>query len=303
MKKLQIINYRKHAFVLSLIIIIIGMVSLAVNGLNLGIDFTGGTVLHLRVGESFDISEVRDILVPLGLEGSFIQKVGHEGLLYEEKDEVIIKTVSIKEEERQQIIGAFQEKWGITETDVIKIDNVGAVIGEELKHNAFLALIIAVVGMIAYITIRFEFKFAISAILALVHDLIVLLTVFSLFKIEINSPFVAAILTIFGYSINDTIVIFDRIRENLKEMKKYDYTTIVNESLSQTLVRTINTSVTTMLVLLALFIFGGITLRPFITALLVGVISGTYSSIFVASPLWLIWKNWELLKKRKVKTA
>lgn len=303
MNKFQVTNYRKHAFILSLLIIITGIVSLAVNGLNLGIDFTGGTLLHLRVGQDFEISEVREILVPLGLEGSFIQKVGHEGLVHEEKDEVIIKTVSLKEEERQKIIKAFQEKWGITEEDIIKTDNVGAMIGEELTRNAVLALGIAALGMIAYITIRFEFKFAISAILALVHDLILLFTVFSLFSIEINSPFVAAVLTIFGYSINDTIVIFDRIRENMKEMKKYDYETIVNKSINQTLTRTINTSVTTVLVLVALLVFGGITLRPLIIGLLVGVISGTYSSVFVASSIWLTWKDWEQLKKKKVKTA
>ena len=298
MSRLQIIKYRKYTFVFSLVIIMIGIISLAVNGLNLGIDFTGGTVLHYRIGQPFEVEEVRDILQGYDLDGSFIQKVGHEGLFHEEKDEVIIKTVSLSEEERREVFQALQARWDLTETDIISEDNVGAVIGRELTRDAILALLIATVGMIAYITIRFEFKFALSAIAALVHDLIILLAVFSLLRIEINSPFVAAILTIFGYSINDTIVVFDRIRENLKAMKKYDYFTIVNESINQTITRSINTSVTTLLALLALFIFGGITLRPFITALLVGVISGTYSSIFVASPIWAVWKQSEVTGKR-----
>ena len=303
MLNLQVINYRKHAALFSLIIIIIGIISLAINGLNLGIDFTGGTVLHLNIGEKFEEEEVREILAELGLEGSFIQVVGDDGFARGEQNEVIIRTVPLEEEKRQEIIGAFQEKWGITEEDIIRVDNVGAVMGEELTRSAFWALIIATLGMIAYITIRFEFKFALSAIAALVHDLIILLTVFSVFRIEINSPFVAAILTIFGYSINDTIVVFDRIRENLKEMKKGSNRDIVNYSINQTIVRSINTSVTTLLVLSALYVFGGIALRPFIAALLVGVISGTYSSLFVASPLWVTWKDWEQNKNKNVKTV
>lgn len=298
MSRLQIIKYRKYSFLFSLFLIIIGIISLAVNGLNWGIDFTGGTVLHFRIGQPFEVEEVRDILREFDLEGSFIQKVGHEGFFHEEKDEVIIKTVSLSEEERREVFQAFQERWGLNEEDIISQESVGAVIGGELTRNAILALFIATAGMLAYITIRFEFKFAISAIVALVHDLIILLAVFSLLRIEINSPFVAAILTIFGYSINDTIVVFDRIRENLKAMKKYDYFTIVNSSINQTITRSINTSVTTLLVLLSLFIFGGITLRPFITALLVGVVSGTYSSLFVASPVWVIWKQREIAGRK-----
>ncbi|MDO9574715.1 MAG: protein translocase subunit SecF [Candidatus Contubernalis sp.] len=294
MSRLQIINYRKYIFLFSLFIIVIGIISLAVNGLNLGIDFTGGTVLHYRIGQSYEVEEVREILQDFNLEGSTIQMVGHEGFLNEEKDEVIIKTVYLSEEERREIFQEFQARWDLTEADIISEDNVGPVIGQELKRNAVLALLIATAAMIAYITVRFEFKFAVSAIVALIHDLIILLAVFSLLRIEINQPFVAAILTIFGYSINDTIVVFDRIRENLKVMKKHEYITIVNESINQTITRSINTSVTTLLALTALFIFGGITLRPFITALLVGVISGTYSSIFIASPVWFTLKQMEV---------
>lgn len=297
---LQVVNYRKHAFIFSLVIILVGVISLTFNGLNLGIDFTGGTVLHLGIGEDFAVGDIREILIENGLEGSFVQKAGDEGLIYEEKEEVIIKTVSLNEEQRQRLIQSIQEKYGGAE--VLEIDRVGATIGEELKRNAFLSLLIASLCMVIYITIRFEYKFALSAIVALVHDLLILLTVFSLFRVEVNSPFVAAILLIFGYSINDTIVVFDRVRENLKLMRKESYRDVVNQSISQTIVRSINTSVTTLLVLLALYIFGGVPLRPFISALLVGVISGTYSSIFVASPVWLTWKEREA-GKGKVKAA
>lgn len=303
MFNLKIINYRKHAALFSALIIIIGVISLIFNGLNLGIDFTGGTTLHYKIGEPFEVEEVREILGDFGLEGSFVQKVGDAGFGQEEKVEVMIKTISLEEEERNQIFMAIQERWDQGETEIIEVENVGGVIGRELQQDALLALVIATLGMIAYITLRFEFKFAISSIVALAHDIIILLTVFSLLQIEINSPFVAAVLTIFGYSINDTIVVFDRIRENLKGMKKEDYIDVVNESINQTIVRSINTSLTTLLVLLALFIFGGIALRPLIAALLVGVISGTYSSLFVASPLWVTWKEWETSKKGKVKTA
>ncbi len=299
MSRLQIINYRKYSFLFSLLVIVIGIISLLVNGLNLGIDFTGGTVLHYRIGQSYEVEEVREILQGFNLEASTIQKTGHEGIFNEEKDEVIIKTSYLAEEERREIFQEFQARWDLTEEDIISEDNVGPVIGEELKRNAVLALLVATAAMIAYITVRFEFKFAVSAIVALVHDLIILLAVFSLLRIEVNSAFVAAILTIFGYSINDTIVVFDRIRENLKVMKKHEYITIVNESINQTITRSVNTSVTTLLVLTSLFIFGGITLRPLITALLVGVISGTYSSIFIASPVWFNLKQMEVSGKRK----
>ncbi|RQD78252.1 MAG: protein translocase subunit SecF [Candidatus Syntrophonatronum acetioxidans] len=303
MLNLKVINYRKHAALLSTFIIILGIISLIFNGLNLGIDFTGGTNLHYKIGEPFEVEDVREILGEFGLEGSFVQKVGHGGAAEEEKDEVLIKTVSLDEEERNQIYMAIQERWTEGEAEIIEVENVGGVIGRELQRDAVLALIIATLGMIAYITIRFEFRFAMSAIAALVHDIIILLTVVSLLQIEINSPFVAAILTIFGYSINDTIVVFDRIRENLKGMKKEDYFTVVNDSINQTIIRSINTSVTTLLVLLALFFFGGITLRPFIAALLVGVISGTYSSLFIASPLWATWRDWDIRKRKRVETA
>jgi preprotein translocase SecF subunit len=183
------------------------------------------------------------------------------------------------------------------------VENVGAVIGRELTRQAFLALLIASIGIILYITFRFEFRFAITAIIALLHDILAVVAFFYLFRLEVNSPFIAALLTIMGYSINDTIVIYDRIRENLKKRHKQTLAEIVNTSIGQSLRRSIFTSLTTLFVLTTLFIFGGVTLRAFISAMLVGVTFGTYSSIFVASPLWLQWKEFDSRKKTKAKAA
>ena len=301
MFKYSFVAYRKYAYLFSLLIIAVGIASLLTQGLNLGIDFTGGTRLHLNIGQEFEVAEVREILAGFGLEGSQVQKVG--GALDGEGREVIIKSPLIPEAERNELIAAFQSRWsGITERDVLSIENVGPTIGAELRRQAFWALLVAVTGMIIFITIRFEFKFAIAAIVALIHDALVVLTVFSLLQIEVNSPFVAAILTIIGYSINDTIVLFDRVRENLKGRKKGDFAGIIDRSINQTLLRSINTSGTTLLVLTSLFLLAGAPLRPFILALLVGVVIGTYSSIFVASQVWYSWRVFQE-SRRSTQTA
>ena len=288
-------NYRRSAFLLSALLIVIGIISLLINGLNLGIDFEGGTILHLRLEEDFLMDEVREVLSHFGLEGVPLQRVG--GNATSSGSEVIIKAPHLDEAKRRQIIEAFRERWPqMTPEDVLQVENVGAVVGKELRREAFWALIIAAAGMVLYITLRFEFKFALAAILALLHDAFIVLAVFSIFRIEINSPFVAAILTIIGYSINDTIVIFDRIRENLKYRQKRTIEEVVNDSINASLVRSINTSLTTLVVLVSLFIafnyfVGGMNLKVFALALLIGIVTGTYSSIFIASPLWLSWKT------------
>jgi preprotein translocase SecF subunit len=301
MFKYSYVVYRKYAFTLSILIIAVGVASLLFQGLNLGIDFTGGTRLHINIREDFEVEEIREVLADFNLEGSQIQKVG--GALDGDAREVIIKSPLLSEEERGEVIKAFQARWpAITERDILGIENVGPTIGAELRRMSFWALLVASAGMIIFITIRFEFAFAIAAILALAHDALVVLTVFSLMQIEVNGPFVAAILTIIGYSINDTIVLFDRIRENIKGRKKVDLAEIIDRSINQTLLRSINTSGTTLLVLVALFILGGVALRPFILALLIGVVTGTYSSIFIASQAWFSWKHHQE-SKRSAKTA
>ena len=197
----------------------------------------------------------------------------------------------LSQSEKNKILTSFQTVWPDIET--IRMEEVDPIVGQELKEKALLATIIASLGMIIYITLRFEFKFAITAILAVLHDALIVLGFFALFKIPINAPFIAAILTILGYSINDTIVIYDRIRENIRLLHKETLDKIINISLKQTLTRSINTSLTTLLAIIMLYFFGGETIKDFTLALIIGIIAGTYSSIFIASPLWYTWKKTE----------
>jgi preprotein translocase SecF subunit len=300
---MSFVGKRKYAFIFSTVLIIAGIISLVTNGLNLGIDFTGGTIIHVNIGQEFTLEEIRDALAPMGLEGSSLQKVGVEGLGEGEKQELLIKTGTLTGEQQDEVFTALSGRYNLTEDNLLRVENVGSLIGNELKRQAWLALIIASLGMVIYITIRFEYRFAIAAIGALLHDAMIVLAFFSIFRLEINSPFIAAILTILGYSINDTIVIFDRIRENMKSRRKENLAEVVDTSIRQSLRRSINTSATTLLVLITLFAFGGMTLRPFISALLIGITFGTYSSIFIASPLWMAWKDAESRKKMKTKAA
>lgn len=289
------LKYYRYVIIFSLVVILAGIVSLFINGLNLGIDFTGGTILHLRLEGGFQMDEIREVLAPYDLSGVPLQRAGRGD--QSGGNEIIIKTPHLDEPTRQEIISSFMEKWPeMTAEDVLRVDNVGAIIGKELTREAFLALLIVAVGMIVYITLRFEFKFSLAAIVALLHDAFVIIAVFSIFRLEINSPFIAAVLTIIGYSINDTIVIFDRIRENIKYRRQRTVEEVVNDSINESLTRTIGTSLTTLVVLICLFIafnyfVGGMDLKTFAIALLIGVISGTYSSIFIAGPLWVSWRK------------
>lgn len=300
---MSFVALRKYAFVFSAVMIIAGMISMGLNGLNYGIDFTGGTLLHLDIRQEFTLEEARNVLAPLGLEAATLQKVGAEGLAEGEKQELLIQTRQLTPAEQDEVFSVFQERYSLTEADLLRVENVAAVVGRDLQRQALLALLLAGLGMVAYITIRFEFRFAISAIGALLHDLLIMLAFFSIFQIEVNGPFIAAVLTVLGYSINDTIVIYDRIRENLKTSRKEQLADVVDNSIRQSLVRTINTSATTFIVIITILTLGGITLYPFMLALLVGVFFGTYSSVFIASPLWLAWRERDTRKQLKVKSA
>lgn len=271
------VGKRKIWYLLSLLVIIPGLVSLFTQSLNFGTDFTGGNLIQVKFEQPVTTEQVRDVLGQFGLEKSRIQA--------SEANEYLIRTKILSEEENRSIVSALEKELGTME--VLRNKRVDAVIGAELTRNAILALIIAAVLMVIYITIRFEFWFAIAAIIALLHDVFVTLGIFSLFQLPVDSAFVAAILTVIGYSINDTIVIFDRIRENLKIKKKETLENVVNLSIRQTLARSINTSLVVIMVLVSLLLFGGETTKTFSLALLIGAISGTYSSIFTASPLWI----------------
>ncbi len=302
--KFNFMGRRKLWFIISLAIIAVGVISLATQGLNFGIDFTGGTRMHLNLPGGFTVEELRGVLGEIQaqdaagrtvtLDGSFIQPVlGADG------PEVIVRTVPLSEDERVEVLTAIEDHWPqFTGDDLLNLENVGPVVGGELIRNALWALVIASAALIAYISYRFQFKFAMAALAALLFDAFVLITAFSLFQVEMNSPFVAVVLTIIGYSINDTIVVFDRIRENLKATpsdKLLEQT--VNTSLNQTLVRSLSTSFTTLLVVGSLLFLGGETIRPFSLPLFIGIFSGTYSSIFVASPVWLTWRQQQVPRR------
>ncbi|MDA8096018.1 MAG: protein translocase subunit SecF [Desulforudis sp.] len=272
------IRLRKYWYIFSLLILIPGIISLGVRGLNLGIDFTGGNLLELDFKQAVSVQEVRSSLADINLERSVIQR--------SDEDQIIVRTGVLTEAESESLITYLEEQFGLEE--VLRNEKVGPTIGQELTQKAILALFAASVLMMLYISWRFEFKQGLAAIAALLHDVLATLGLFSIFYIEINSAFVAAILTILGYSINATIVIFDRVRENLKDAKKGDkLEDVVNTSLWQTLARSINTTLTVMFMLLALYFLGGATLKTFILAMIIGVTSGTYSSIFFASSVWI----------------
>ena len=195
-------------------------------------------------------------------------------------------------EERKKIFEDFKTKYNLTDEDLLRADQFGPSVGKEIQSRALIAIIISVIGMLIYIAFRFELSFAISAIIVLTHDVLIVLAMYLILQVPINSPFVAAILTILGYSINDTIVIFDRVRENLKfTRKKIDYVKIANDSVSQSLSRSINTSLTTLVTVVALYVLGVEQIKEFALPLIVGIIAGTYSSIFIASPLWVMVKQ------------
>lgn len=274
------IGKRKIWYLISLTFIVISIISLLVQGLNFGIDFQGGSLLHLQFENKVTTEDVRSVLGDYGLEKSSIQVAGDES--------IIIKTVELDQEKQGQVLQGLSEKLG--KYELLRTEKVGPVIGAELRREGLLALIVAGILQVIYITIRFEFKFALAAISALLHDSLIALGFFSVFQIDVDIAFIAAILTIIGYSINDTIVIFDRIRENLKYRKKEALAIVINKSITQTLARSINTVLTVIFVLVALLILGGETTKNFALALLVGVVSGAYSSIFVASPLWYQFK-------------
>lgn len=283
------IGRRKIWYTISIVVLLAGIISLAVQGLNLGIDFTGGNIIQVRFEESVTSGEVREV---------FSQHV-KEAFSVQETDEnnFFVRTPVLTEEQSNLIIAGLTSQFG--KNEILRNEHVGPVIGKELALNALYALIIAAVLMVIYISFRFEFKFGIAAVVSLLHDVIVTVGVFSMLQIEVDSAFVAAILTIIGYSINDTIVIFDRIRENRRGSRKEDRATLVDRSIMQTLTRSINTVLTTLFLLIALILLGGATIKAFVLALLIGIASGCYSSIFIASPFWFDLNNWATAKKAR----
>ena len=286
---IQFIKIRKIMYAVSFIVIVAGMSIFVQRGMNnYGIDFTGGTLQQFKFNEVVPVSEVRGVLSRIGLGETAIQEFG-------EGKEFIIRSFGDK---TQEIEKGLAEKFGKNSFEIMRVETVGPAVGEDLRRAAIKALIFAMVGICIYISFRFEFRFAITAIIALAHDVLVSLGLIAFTGREISLPVIAALLTIVGYSINDTIVLFDRIREDRKFMRKASQEEIINTSINQTLSRTVLTSLTTLLVVLALFFVGGKVINDFSFVLLVGVLVGTYSSIFIASPLLIDWPGRKTVRKR-----
>lgn len=271
------IGKRKFAYVLSCILIIAGIVSVCVQGLNFGVDFTGGTVYQIQFEDKMDIAELRSDLGDIGYDGAQLQEM--------DDNTFQLRTDFMDQTAQDEFVDELTETVGAP-FEVLQANAVGPSIGQEILLSGVLALVIAIVLMIVYITVRFQWRFALAGNLALFHDILITVGIFSIFQLEVNSNFVAAILTIFGYSINDTIVVFDRIRERLGAVKRDELAETVNYGIQSTLRRSLFTSLTTLIPIICVFIFGGDTTRLFVLALIIGIVSGTYSSIFVASPLW-----------------
>lgn len=296
--KFDIVRRRYWWFVISALVIISGLISMVMQGFNLSIDFTGGTLFDLKFAQPVSVAQVREVLQDYNLENSTIQLAG-TSTGAETATNVFIRTKVLTDDERKAVQAGLSQRLGSYEA--LRIEKVGATIGSELTRQALIALALASVLMIVYITFRFEFRFAVCGILALLHDVLVTLGTFSLLQKEVDASFVAALLTIIGYSINDTIVIFDRIRENLKTFRKNESLfEMVDRSIWQTMTRSIYTVMTVLFSLLALLLFGGESTKNFALAMLIGVASGSYSTIFIASPLWVTWR--EFSDRRRIAT-
>ena len=301
MPKFDLAGHRKLFFLLSALIIIPGIICMFVRGFNFGIDFTGGTIIDLKFSQPVTIAEVRTSLAKYGLDGSTIQLSGAQSDVTASED-VMIRTTDLEEDQRKEVMATLKQDVG--DYSVQREEKVGATIGGELITNALEALVISWALIILYVAYRFEWKFGVAAVLALIHDILIVLSVFSLTQRQIDSSFIAALLTIVGYSINDTIVIFDRIRENLRLhfRRNGDVNALVNTSIYQTLTRSLYTVFTVLFTTFALYFFGGETTKDFAFALLVGFGVGCYSSIFIASPLWIVFRGWSE-KRRAAKVA
>lgn len=282
--KFSIVKNYKLFFAVTIVFLMIGMGSIIFKGFNPGIDFTGGSIMDLSFGKPVAVAEIRDVMKDHGLGNSIIQLENTDSIT--ESKNVLIRTGIIDDAERRSLMEDIGKRLG--EFEIQRVENVGATVGNELIEKAAMAIFLSWFLMIAYITVRFEFRFALAAIIALIIDVLVTLSYFSLFQMELDSSFVAALLTVVGYSINGTIVIFDRIRENMKTHRRSEsLSDMIDNSIWQTMERSIYTVGTSLFAVMAIFLWGGDTIRNFSFAMLVGFSSGAYTSTFLAGPMWL----------------
>jgi len=273
---------RKLTVILSVTLMLISVGSLFTRGLNLGVDFTGGTLVEVGYSEVVDLESVRNALATSEFSEATVQYFGSAR-------DVLIRVAPREGFNTAEISGAILDllRAGGRSLEMRRVEFVGPQVGEELTEDGGLAMIYALLGILIYVALRFQMRFSVGAIAALIHDVVITIGIFSILHLDFDLTVLAAILAVIGYSLNDTIVVFDRIRENFHKMRKVTSIEVINASLNQTLNRTIMTSVTTLLVLMALFLVGGEIIHGFSTALIIGVLVGTYSSIFVASPVTL----------------
>ena len=296
-KNINFVSQFKKANIISIILFTLSILLVFFKGLNYGIDFKGGTLIELRTEKSIKASSIRDTLSSMNLGDVNVKKFGKDG-------DYLIK-VEQKESNNNKLIPEIKKKLTDNlnaEIDFRRVENVGPKVSAELLESSIIAISLALAAMLFYIWIRFEWQFSVGSIIALFHDVVITLGIFSLLSLEINLSIIAAVLTIVGYSMNDTVVIYDRIRENLFKYTKISISDIANLSINETLARTIITSVTTLLALVSIYTLGGEILRGFSFAMILGVIIGTYSSIFVASPILKFFKvSYKTLEKEEEK--
>lgn len=278
-KEIDFMGIRKIAMILSAALVLISIASLAVNKLNVGIDFTGGSVIEVGYQHSVELEPVRDALEQAGFEDAIVQHFGSAR-------DVLIRLVpqegQNKAELSSQVIELMKQQ-SDEDMTVRRVDFVGPQVGEELREDGGLAVLYALIAILVYVSLRFEYRFSLGAVAALIHDVVITLGVFSILQLDFDLSVLAAVLAVIGYSLNDTIVVFDRIRENFRKIRKKTSVEVTNISINQTISRTLMTSFTTLLVLISLYAFGGEVIASFALALIIGVIVGTYSSIYVAS--------------------
>lgn len=284
----------KKAVIVSIVVILIGMASLVINGgPNYGIDFAGGVLIQVQFKQDTGPSEIKEKLAALELGGLTVQTFGDEANEFLIRAQVEEENAQGEEDTLNKISNtveqALQQAYGESNVDIRRVEMVGPQVGKDLRQKGIMAILYAMIGILIYVTWRFEFRYAVGAILALCHDVLVTLGAFSITGREIDLPIIAAFLAIIGYSLNDTIIIFDRVRENTGKVAKETFSELVNRSINETLSRTLLTSGTTLVVVLALFMLGGGVIHNFAFAMIIGIIVGTYSTIFVASAFVLYW--------------
>ncbi len=292
---INFVGAMKWCVIFSLVLTMLCVVSFLWKGFTYGIDFAGGTLVQIKFKQDTSADGIRKVMTGIGIKDAIIQPFGI--------NEVVVRTAESTTDMKGlagRIEEALNTAYGKGNLEVQRVEVVGPKVGKDLTKKAIMAVVFSWIGMLIYIAFRFELRFAVGGIVGVIHDVIVVLGIFSLLEKEFTLTIVAALLTIIGYSIHDTIVVFDRVRENIPKNSKKDLPTIMNESINQTLSRTILTSFTVVLVVAVLYVFGGAVINDFAFALLVGVIFGTYSSVFIASPVVLAWeKYWPSRPRRK----